>query len=304
MKPRVNLCTFNHHPWVISDQIWFIREVFAQQGYSFTISDCLERDCLNILVENFVELDVSVIGDFCRRYHKQIGVVMTEHVEFKTHKFKFSGDSLESDNYIGNRKQRLLSLLAMSDDLFALFTLGELPALATLDQALPRAKIYHLPYPSLRVSPALELRDQSFDVIFTGTRTRHRGAVLQQLRKQYRVMDLDVRSSEEERVNAYSRAKVAVNIPQSETWEWTSPMRFLFGIRNNLATVHLGKSDNTAFSEYVVAPFRLPAALQNPLGAFEEQLKGYQTLVASSDNDRFPESLFDLWGLLESVPTT
>lgn len=299
MSHRVNLCIFNHPREHILDQIWFAQETFSHNGYEVLCTDTLRPDCLNLLIENFIESDADIIGAFCRRFGKQIGIVMTEHIELeKEGMFSFAGVSLTQSEYIGNKEQRLFSLLSLTDCVFGFFTFGELPELRTWGDIVPTHGMHRLPYPSIG-KVADRLAQPDYDIVFTGTMTQYRESVLGQMGKNYRVVQSSVRETEPERAELYTRSKIAVNIPQDEGWKWISPMRILFGLRCGVPTVHLGHRDMTMLSRLVMEPIDLQNAVRDHDALFQRQISNYEEFVKSKYNSRFPSGMFDIWRELE-----
>jgi hypothetical protein len=298
MRPRINFCIFNHSRSWILDQIWFVQEVFAQQGYVFVCSDLLEVDCINLLAENFTQEDVRLVQKFCRHHRKQVGIVMTEHVEIGSGGFSFNGSSLKSTGYIVNKEERLFNLLALTDDVFGFFTCGPLPELRTWSSIVPTHRVHRLPFPAIRSLPVQSTR-KDYDIVFTGAPTPYRKHILSQIAATYKVLSSGISDTEEERSNLYERAKVAVNIPQSETWEWVSPMRVLFGLRVGVPTVHLGRRDSTAFTSSILEPIELRHAVGCHEELFRRQLEAYDDFVQSKHNAASPFGVLDIWADLE-----
>ncbi len=298
MKPKINLCLFNNPRQGVLDQIWFAEALFRQQGYEFTCTTTLRPDCLNLVIENFVREDVSALESFSRAFGKQVGIIMTEHIDLESGSFTFGGAPLGDREYIGNKKQRLFSLLAVTDFVFSYFTLGDLPELNSWERIVRTHRPYHLPYPGIGNvrRPAAQ---PDYDIIFTGTMTPRRASILRQLRKRHRLAQSEFFATEAERAALYTRAKVAVTIPQTEGWKWVSPMRVLFGLRNGVPTVDLGQDQTTAFGRLVLGPTDIDDAVSNYQEVFEQQLKSYESFVRSPDNGRFPLGVFDLWAGLE-----
>ena len=301
MKPRINLCIYNHAPhYTIRDQIWFISEVFSQQGYELICSKTLRTDCINLMIENFVEEDHGLCEAFCRKFNKQIGIIMTEHIELERAGFSFNGSPLEDTAYIGNKGQRLFGTLSLAECVFGFFTLGELPELRTWTDILPNQRVHRLPYPAIR-SVARHPTRRDHDIVFTGTVTPHRESVLKDAAKKYKLARAEPESSERQRSELYAKAKIALNIPQTRSWKWVSPMRVLFGLRAGTPTVHIGLRDTTLFSKLVLEPVELDEAVAEHDALFQQQMTAYEGLVRSKYNHQFPDGLFGIWGDLERV---
>jgi len=298
MKPKINLCTFNVTRVGIFDQIWFAKELFFQNGYEFLCTNALRPDCLNLLIENFVDEDIETLSSFARRFKKKIGVIMTEHIELEAEGFTFGGAQLTDMEYIRNKKERLFGLLSITDYAFGYFTFGDLPKLHTWNRILPGHRPYHLPYPSIHKTTAQPTRPD-YDIVFTGVLTPHRKSVLRELAKKYRVRQSELTKTEEERAAHYAKAKIAVTVPQTKDWRWISPMRVLFGLRAGLATIDLGQDHTTTFARSVLSELEIERAVTHPGAAFEQQLQSYARFVQSPENGPFPSGIFDLWAELE-----
>lgn len=296
-RPAVNLCLFNNSPLGISDQVWFLKETLANQGMRTYVSDALRLDCLNLLIENFIETDAPMLSAFCRRHGKMLGIIMTEHIENEEAGLSVGGSSLHQREYIGNADERIYSLLSFADCTFCYLTLGDLPELRSWRSILPGHVVQRLPFPPLPTKTRPQSGDD-FDVIFTGTATNHRRAVMKQLSSTYRLVHSELQE-EGARIDLYARSRVAVNVPQDPAWRWVSPMRILFGLRHGTPTVHLGRLDNSAFSSIVAPEEALADAVANPGQLFENQAADYDAFVHSDGNPIFPAALFDGWAALE-----
>lgn len=300
MKPTINLCVFNHLRLGILDQIWFAEELFIRNGYELICTSTLRPDCLNLLIEGFVEQDAELLERFCRKFNKQVGVIMSEHIELKETRFSFGAAPLDNTDYISNMSQRLFSLLSLDDCIFGFFTMGELPELRTWHKIIPNRRVYRLPYPSIRKHIQIPLQ-QDFDLVFTGRSTTFRRKILKGIARKYRLLQSDLGETEEERARLYARAKVALNIPQHKNWPWISPMRVLFGLRVGIPTVHLGQHDSTMFTKAVLDPIEVDRALSDHKVFFQRQIGAYENLVQSEHNFRFPEGVFHAWADAECL---
>lgn len=297
MTIKINLCLYNHSR-SISDQVWFAQELFVQHGYELVCTNTLRPDSINLMIENHIEQDVAAIDAFCRRFNKQVGLIMTEHIEIEPGGLSFNGSPLEDSEYIDNKEQRLFNVLGLADHVFAFFTFGELPELHTWSSILPGRQVHRLPYPSVRAvdRPA---GPYSHDLVFTGVRTQYRDTVLKQIEKDFRVVQSTAIETEETRISLYSSAKVALNIPQTADWQWISPMRILFGLRVGTPTVHLGARDSTLFSRVLLDPIDLDRAVADHESLFQRQITSYEDFVGSRYNARFPAGILDVWARTE-----
>lgn len=300
MKPTINLCVFNHPRPFILDQIWFAEEVFGRNGYELISSSTLKPDCLNLLIENFLEEHAEFLAGFCRKFSKQVGIIMSEHIELGPFGFSFNAAPLQNVDYIGNMSQRLFSLLSLVDCVFSFFTMGELPELRTWREVIPNCSVYRLPYPSI-VKAIQAPEQQTFDVVFTGQLTAYRQEILKEVAAKHTLLQPGFLKSEEERARSYAQAKVALNIPQHKNWPWISTMRVIFGLRAGTPTVHLGRRDATMFSNAILEPVDLDGAVRDHTILFQRQIAAYEKFVQSPENFRFPDGVFQAWADAECL---
>lgn len=300
MKPRVHLCVYNHPSLGALDQVWFIGEALTQRGYEFSCSKTLRPDCLNLLTEYFMDHDVELLSAFCRRHGKQIGLVMTEHIELGPDGFSFDNAPLSDTAYIGNKAQRLFGILGLDEHVFGYLTCGELPELHSWSEILPDRRVHRLPYPSIRRRIEVKLRPDH-DLVFTGYLTAYRKAMLKDAAARHSILFPPGEETEESRAAYYARAKVALNIPQDDTWPWTSPMRVLFGLRVGIPTVHLGRRDATVLCRRLLEPADLDRAVKDHRALYDRQLAAYEDLVRSAENERFPDGFFAAWAAAEGL---
>lgn len=309
----VNLCLFNNPLSGITDQVFFLERLLRARGYEVLLSDRFHPGALNLVIENYRPAAEGcnfqdVVANFCRRYDKRIGIVMTEHIERVGDEILFDGGSLMDTAYIGNRLARFYGLLAQSEWAFGFFTLGSLPELRSFPHIFMRHARHRLPFPAID-DAATELarsqdgaaQDKLYDCIFTGAMTPHRGKVLADLAGRYKLL-VSPQVKEDERAALYRRAKVALNIPQDPSWPWVSPMRVLFGLRVGCPTIHVGGTRTmTDFDLAVPMDEEVGDAVADPAALYARQMAGYADFARESGKD-FPDSLFRVWAELEGLP--
>lgn len=305
----VNICTFNAPVNALSDQIYFLLALLRSRGFSVSISDRLRVDALNLIIEDTRPSGEGcghseALGRFCRRFGKQVGIVMTEHIERSGGRITFDGAQLSDRSYISNRSSRFFGLIEQSQHAYAFFTLGPLPELRTFDQIFLCHSLYRLPCPPIGPSDEGEVgtatEADTYDAVFTGGMTPHREAVLSDLSRRHRVL-ISRQVDEVERAALYRRARVALNIPQTPTWGWVSPMRVMFGLRMARPTVHVGGAiAPSEFDRHVPLTEALSEAVAHPERLLALQQAGYEQLVRQS-SAQFPSSVFALWARRENL---
>ena len=300
---KINLVTFNHIvPGAkdirnIDDQIKIIIKVFSELQIDLKITNMLDPNTLNILIEGFDESHVNVINKFCIKYNKKICVIMTEHLSLKNDELYYGTFSLTNRDYIKNIDQRVFSLLSLSENIMSYFTLGELPLLSDIQKILFTNEVYRINYPKIKPCYDVDFTQASYDIGFTGNIIPYREQVIQELQKKYKVFKSKIVSSNDERLINTRKSKAIISIPQSEEWEWISPMRFMYNLEIGMPSVHLGKGDNTEFYNKILSWVSIDEAIQNPKIVYEKQIKVYNNLDLHSD--RF-KSFLDIWNILEN----
>lgn len=299
---HINLCVFNNiSPATndvkgIADHIIVLRNLLENLGIDYRVSELLDPNGLNILIENFFDSGVRYIHEFCRRYNKMICVVMTEHFRLSEGELYFGNYKASDTEYIGNIGNRIYSILALSESVLAFMTLGELPKLESNTDIFFKNNIYRVGYP--RIENTYEHSDSKlFDLSFTGYKTKYRDKVISDLSKAYKVAYYDIVSDENERKRNVSTAKVCLNIPQNDEWHWISPMRIIYSLSLGVPCVHMGEGDDTQFYNDVLSWTSIDEALSDPFGTLQRQISACNNLSLENEKIR---SLFEVWNLMEA----
>ncbi len=301
----INICIFNHLSPVngdyrgVYDQINYLKYFFDTYGVSYRISNLLDPDALNLMIENFNQESVIQISNFCERYDKKIVVVMTEHLNIGDNNTLRYGIYTTSDTeYIGNIDQRIYSLTMLSEYILSFTTIGELPLLKDIGRIYGVSQKYRLNYPKVRLKNILSNRSAAYDLSFTGYMTRYRHKVEKKLSKKYSVNFSEIVGSDEERRLNLLSAKAVVNVPQNPKWVWVSPMRVINSLKMGLPCVHYGGGDETVFFNQVLSWVTIETAISEPEQVWKKQVEACND-IALDDGKFF--SFLRVWSRIERV---
>ncbi|MDF1884390.1 hypothetical protein JHD49_10595 [Sulfurimonas sp. SAG-AH-194-C21] len=221
---------------------------------------------------------------------------MTEHLSLKDNELYYGTFSLTDRDYISNIDQRIFSLLSLSENIMAYFTLGELPLLNDLQAILLTNEVYRINYPKIKPCYNVDYTKATYDIGFTGNIISYREEVIRTLREKYKVFVSKIVFSEEERLKNTRKSRAIISIPQNESWEWISPMRFMYNLEVGMPSIHLGKGDNTTFYNKVLSWVSIEDTIENPKKVYDRQIKAYNDLNLYSS--RFT-SFLNVWNITE-----
>ncbi|MCP3943378.1 MAG: hypothetical protein GY710_18095 [Desulfobacteraceae bacterium] len=307
---RINIFLGNHYPEWILDQIWFLKKALIHKKISLQFSNKLVPDALNLIIENFEPPLIQKILDFCKKYNKKIGVVLTEHIDFVNGIINFNGIQVaESDDYQPRKLLRLLGLLNLAPVTIGYFTLGDYPRLINFDKIIYTANIIRIPYPMIEEKDMfLQIKNKpEYDFVFTGTLTDHRKKIINYIENSSKIFNCTFGNKETTRAKLLHESRYSLNIPQRSTWKWLSPMRILFGFRSGKATIHIGSAEKCKISkciEYLPKldkQYILNFLKNDSTILFEQNLDKYQSFVCSKENYFFPISEFENWAEVDQI---
>lgn len=295
---KISLCKYNHTNG-ISDQIWFMKEIFKQNNYEIEVKDYLDPLALNIMVENFIDIDGPAIDFFCKKWNKTVAIMPTEHLSLKNGVALFNGTKFSDRTYINNKAERYYSLARNSGNLAFFLIAGELPAASGLRQVFRQHSFYHLPYPVIEAG--YSGTQPEYDFVFTGFQTSYRKRQIKRLTRDHSVLAGRI-SGDQTRAEIYGRAALALNIPQTAGWQWVSPMRIQYGLARGKGTLHLGSRDESRFAREVCEDISPAEAVRDPEAFFHRQLERYNSLaIGKNASAVFPHKAFELWAMRENI---
>ncbi|MDQ3185877.1 MAG: hypothetical protein M3Q16_05330 [Pseudomonadota bacterium] len=309
----IRLWIFNHAIRGITEQIEFFYLALKSQGREVSISNHPEPSALNVVIENFNKNSAGIVETFCRKYHKRVGMILTEHLDFNQGEIFFHGARLGVDSdymHPATKRERLLNLILLREHTKCFFRLGDLPMLHGVERMLPGMPVITIPFPKLKLtdrSPRSVSGPPIYDFVFTGHLTNYRRQILGKLEKQYNVWVANTMSSRRRRDALNTMGRFVLNIPQNENWPWISSMRVLAALRCGRVTVTTNTDRNGAippiclqFDKKELFDTAVADALADYEHIFEEKFSAYTTFVTSKQNAPFPEDVFDVWDRMES----
>lgn len=310
----IHLWIYNHPLHGISDQVEYFLMIMRQNGYRVSMGRQPRTDALNIVIENFSEPTSEILINFCRNSGKRVGVIMTEHLDFIKEQIYIHGDPLWKDNdymHPATQVARIKNLMDCSPFIRCFFVLGDLPELLNINEMLPGVAVRTLPFPKLQplsTSALIQGNNLTVDMVFTGFITRYRADLLKQLESQMSVTCPETFLSRRARDNLSRSAKIVLNIPQRQDWQWLSLMRVLAALRCGRATVSLGTSDNSKISSCCTQLDITQADWLNRLReyvnhwdiTYHRAFENYETMAIAFEQEKpFPSDVFDYWAVIE-----
>lgn len=315
-SPPIHLWTYNNSIYRISDQVDYLVRAFRQQGYQTSIGRAPSDSALNVVIENFSARTRKTLIDFCTRTHKRVAVVMTEHIDFLDHQILIHGDPLWSANdYMRPSAQveRLECLMSCQPYISFFMVLGDLPELRNFGDMMIGADVRTIPFPKLdrAVRTGVEQIQPKNDLLFTGSMTGYREKLLLSLQSLGFSVDCPGKfASPEQRDQLNRSAKIVLNIPQRERWQWLSLMRVVAALRCGRATVSLGTNDKSRISactyQLDLQSDRwfgaLKAYVDNWGAAYDEMYDAYCRLAGEFDQQYpFPHDMMDFWAITDGI---
>jgi hypothetical protein len=242
---RLHICTFNHDRYGVSDQVSALVEML--EGHAVvTVSDELTSGVDNLLIENFNYFQADEIRKHQTCSNGRLFVLLTEHLELDSSGRLLLNDQLWSARreYIPNLYERFMSLVELSDVIDGFVVLYGAPKMAALKTVFPAAPILDLA--AFKHYPADDSTAKDYDFCFVGSETRHRRAVIEQLRTRFTVY-FGTSLSTEERRNVIRRSRFTLNIPQHSGWTNLSPMRVIASAREGGRVINVADVDGEPF---------------------------------------------------------
>lgn len=249
---HIHLWIYNH-PFVgIVDQIDFFAALLKQHGYYLTIGKKPNPSALNVVIENFSATTSQILIDFCKKYHKTIAVIMTEHLDFDkdTKEIKIHGDPLWTENdYMPPQTQiaRIQHLIECTPYIRCFFTLGDLPKLHNINEMLPGIPVIKLEFPRINKIINKNVANKiKNDFLFTGFMTNYRQSIISLMGENKLAIHYPQGLvSKKVREILCDSSKIILNIPQRKEWNWLSLMRIISALRLGKPTISLGTKDDS-----------------------------------------------------------
>jgi hypothetical protein len=244
-------------------------------------------------------------------------MIMTEHIDVEHGQILVHGAPLGSENdymHPATILARIKHLLECAPYIRCFFVLGDLPELRNMSTLLPGLDVRAIPFPQLESVSSNNFDKSSKpvnDLVFTGAMTEYRAKLLALLE----AGGLSVASPHgfvsRNRRNAMNRsAKVIVNIPQREGWQWLSLMRIVAGLQTGQATISLGIGDASQIASCCT---QLDIRKQDWLcevkqcvsdwkSLYYRDAVNYSLMAKKFEEERpFPHDVFEYWSATDRV---
>jgi hypothetical protein len=221
----------NHHHGAIQiyDTLMLIKHGLESIGHKVDLEQNMTPGKTNILVEFFTYDFVEVAREFSNIPGTEFIIVATEFITGDTFN-NFEGKSLggsedEQGQYAALRpwKKRFRTFGLVYELSRAVWHLSE-HQVDTYRQSLHADNVFYLPHGYLKAMERVvgkPWRHKDIDILFTGTRTPYRDALLAKLEVSgLNVKQLPVLTPEFIREDWVARSKLALNIRQNAQWQY------------------------------------------------------------------------------------
>lgn len=316
-NPPIHIWIYNHAFYGISDQIDFCVSAFRQNGYVVSVGRQPKVAALNLVLENFSDMTKDVLINFCQKHKKKVGVVMTEHMNFIDNEIIFHGAPIATDNdYMagGTQVHRVENLLRSHESIRALFVLGDLPELKNISEMMKGIGVHSIPFPNIELNKSYLISDKNvknYDVLFTGVNTKYRSQILNKIKNSKTTVYSPSGFVSRNRRNALNvDAKVVLNIPQSEKWNWISSMRVMAALRSGRAAASIGTTDNSMASaacvQLDIKDGHWVEVLKDYIGDWKQMyldmFENYSSMAEDYSQTRgFPNGVFEYWAITDGL---
>lgn len=314
-KPPIHLWIYNHPFFGISDQVAFFASCLRQHDYSISIGRRPRESALNVVIENFPFYNRDILIGFCKTAKKRVAVILTEHMDFKNGQLLFHGAALGAESHYMHRSAqiaRFRSLLECLPQISCFLVLGDLPRLQNIGECLLGVEIRSIPFPDIDGSRWMDQKVTiQNDLVFTGALTEHRKQVLASLRAEgFRVAVPDSFISMKRRNALNKSAKLILNIPQSPSWRWLSPMRVIAGLACGRPTVSIGRMEPSCISRCCTEidmqgeqwRSEMKRCVEESESFFQRTVQSYSNMAKEFEvQNPFPHDVFGYWGMIERI---
>lgn len=315
--PLIHLWVYNHSFHGIGDQVSFAVMALRQHGYQVSVGQQPRHSSLNVVIEGFSSQSRDILLEFCQSTRKRVAMIMTEHIDAEHGQILVHGAPLGSENdymHPATILARVKHLLECIPYLRCFFVLGDLPELRNMSTLLPGLDVRAIPFPRLDSGSSKDFTRSSEpvnDVVFTGAMTEYRAKLLALLE----AGGLSVASPggfvSRNRRNAMNRsAKVIVNIPQREGWQWLSLMRIIAGLQTGRATISLGTDDASQIASCCTQldiqdhdwTSKVKQCVDDWKSLHCRGAMNYSVMAKKFEQERpFPHDVFEYWSITDRV---
>ena len=237
-----HFCNRNVHTFEsVSTHIKIIQSAIEHEGDTFSISEELDPDKLNILIEGFESPSLAEIQSFCESHNKKIFLIFTEHVEVINGRFFWNTDLVDQKSeYMPEKNLRIKNLVYLLPYIGSFITLGHLPELKQIGSSFPTMNVIRAP---LRLNkPNISLGEKDLErAIFFGKLTSYRKGLLEQISQNIDLSVIDAFLPKDE-LRAFCKKKnikLCISVPQNRIWKWESPIRSVMASDLSLLPVNV-----------------------------------------------------------------
>jgi hypothetical protein len=304
IKP-IHLVTLSAPVAMIGDQLSFLSEALTYFGQPCETGTSLDESALNVVIEGFTPFGSRTIRDFCERTGKKIAVVMTEHIA-RAKEIIFNDVPMSKANeYTPNAPGRLRNLCQILPYVRAFWIAGHLPDGAELAKVFPHVPLIHVPYIPMPVDePSMHVH-RRFELSFTGTTTKYRRAILDEINRFYNCCHTFSDDANLRR-RIVMESMYTLQIPQHPRWRYISPMRALFSLKAGTPMLNVSAYEDEIFDGIVprVPPTDVVASLAHYMSldaraVYQESVAAYNAMAERTIAASKLSTALQVWDDLE-----
>lgn len=247
----------NHNDYVqLFDTLRLIKCSLESCGHEVDLEKNMTPGCVNILIDNFTYDFIEVMKEFKFISGTDFILVATEYVTGKTFN-DFNRSSGEKDigySTLRHWEKRYKTFEKASEMAMAIWHLSE-SQVEPYKVGFEKEKVFYLPHGYLSSLESIKHKKDNYkdiDVIFTGSLTPYRENVLSNISNEgLNVKIMPISTPNFFRDDMVGRAKVAINIRQSDSWSFPSNSRFHYHLINQSFLVSETCSEECDLSTYV-----------------------------------------------------
>jgi len=315
--PLIHLWVYNHSFHGIGDQVSFAVMALRQHGYQVSVGQQPRHSSLNVVIEGFSSQSRDILLEFCQSTRKRVAMIMTEHIDAEHGQILVHGAPLGSENdymHPATILARIKHLLECIPYLRCFFVLGDLPELRNISTMLPGLDVRAIPFPRLDGVSSKDIDRSSEpvnDLVFTGAMTEYRVKLLALLEAGGLSVACPHSFVSRNRRNAMNRsAKVIVNIPQREGWQWLSLMRIVAGLQTGQSTISLATSDVSQIASCCTQLDirkqdwinEVKQCVDDSKSLYYRDAVNYSVMAKKFEQERpFPHDVFEYWSITDRV---
>ncbi|MBV9858664.1 MAG: hypothetical protein JO038_00955 [Alphaproteobacteria bacterium] len=238
-RMRFGVTYGNHNSGVhIEDVLVYLRNALLAAGEDAYIVPGLLRDGVNVLLEDFTSEQAWQITQLRKTVRARFVIIASEFTDgkrFNTHITSGEGHYVDVEYW----QKRFDAFLEVANAADAIWSLSEY-SLPDYQALFPDKPVLAFPIgfdPLLPVAchPAAEEKD--IDLLFTGSQTPHRKALISELGERFNVMLAPVTTITASRIDLIRRAKACLHVNLAPKALYSSVMRHHFLVMNRAPVI-------------------------------------------------------------------